>query len=84
MLLPGIGPVTRRELVLGLVNKEGGAHVDERMPLKYKLLIESKFIQFKINEINLGPLSIARLVAGKCGVELLDSLDRDFPPPTLA
>jgi len=84
MFLPGIGPVTRKELVLGLANKEGGAHVDERMPVKYKLLIQSKFIHFKINEIDLGPLNIARLVAGKCGVELLDCLDRNFPVPDAA
>lgn len=79
MLLPGIGRVMRKELVLGLANKEGGAHVDERMPAKYRLLMESKFINFKINEINLGPLNIARLVAGRCGVELLNCLDRNFP-----
>jgi hypothetical protein len=79
MFLPGIGPVTRRELVLGLANKEGGAHVDDRMPVKYKLLLGSKFVQFKINQIDLGPLNMARLVAGRCGVELLDCLDRNFP-----
>jgi hypothetical protein len=85
MLLPGIGPVTRKELVLGLTNKEGGAHVDaERMPAKYNLLMGSKFVQFRINEINLGPLNIARLVAGKCGVELLDCLDKNFPVPNAA
>lgn len=39
MFLPGIGPVTRRELVPGLANKEGGAHVDAEMPRKYKLLM---------------------------------------------
>lgn len=81
MSLPGIGPITRRELILGLANKEGGAHVDADMPARYKLLLGSKFVQFKINDIDVGPLNIARLVGGRCGVELLDCLDRSFPVP---
>ena len=79
MVLPGIGPVTRRELVRGLADKEGGTHVDDEIPLKYRLLMESKFLQIKINQTNLGPLNVTRLVAGKCGVEMLDCLDRNFP-----
>jgi hypothetical protein len=79
MALPGLGPFGRRELILGLANKEGGAHVDAHITKRYKLLLESKFVQFKINDIDLGPLNISRLVAGKCGVELLDCLDRNFP-----
>jgi hypothetical protein len=80
MVLPGIGPITRKELILGLTNKEGGAHVDVDMPKKYQLLLKSHFVQFKINDIDLGPLNVSRLVAGKCGVELLDCLDKTFPP----
>lgn len=79
MMLPGIGPVTRREVILGLSNKEGGAHVDADIPEKYKNLLASKFFCFKINDLDLGPLRLSRLVAGRAGVELLDSLDRNFP-----
>jgi hypothetical protein len=79
MALPGLGPFGRRDLVLGLANKEGGAHVDARITKRYKLLLESKFFQYKIGDKDLGPLNISRLVAGKCGVELLDCLDRNFP-----
>jgi len=79
MVLPGIGPVERRELILGLSNKEGGAHVDADITEKYKNLMASKFFNAKINDVDLGAVNISRLVAGKAGVELLDCLERNFP-----
>lgn len=81
MVLPGLGPFFRRELVLGLANKEGGAHVDADIPRRYQMVLESRFVRFKINETDLGPLNISRLVAGKAGVELLDCLGKNFPLP---
>jgi hypothetical protein len=78
MILPGVGPIYRKELILGLVNKEGGAHVDAEISLKYRQLIESRFVQTKINDVEMGAVNISRLVAGKCGVELLDCLNRNF------
>lgn len=81
MVLPGLGPFFRRELVLGLANKEGGAHVDADIPRRYQMVLDSRFVRFKINETDLGPLNISRLVAGKAGVELLDCLDKSFPLP---
>ena len=77
--LPGAGAVLRKELILGLANKEGGAHVDADVSAKYKGLMESKFFNVKINEIDLGAIRVARLVAGRAGIELLDCLDRNFP-----
>jgi hypothetical protein len=79
MVLPALGPFSRRELVLGLANKEGGAHVDADIPERYQLVLDSQFVRFKINEIDVGPLNISRLVAGRAGVELLDCLDKNFP-----
>lgn len=79
MVLPGLGPFARKELILGLTNKEGGAHVDPDITERYKLVLESKFVQFHINDIDVGPLNVSRLVAGKAGVELLDCLDKGFP-----
>lgn len=81
MVLPGIGPFRRRDLILGLANKEGGAHVDADISERYKRVLESKFVYAKINDTNVGALNISRLVAGKAGVELLDCLDKNFPPP---
>jgi hypothetical protein len=79
MMLPSVGPVTRRELFLGLSNKEGGAHVDADISEKYKNLLASKFFSAKINDVDLGAIRISRLVAGRAGVELLDCLNRNYP-----
>lgn len=79
MVLPALGPFFRRELVLGLANKEGGTHVDADIPKRYQMVLDSQFVRAKINDRDLGVLNISRLVAGKAGVELLDSLDKNFP-----
>lgn len=79
MILPGIGAVDPRELVMGLSNKAGGAHVDEDIPEKYKKLMASQFLKIKINDIDLGVVNVSRLVTGRAGVELLDCLEKNFP-----
>jgi hypothetical protein len=79
MVLPALGPFFRRELILGLANKEGGAHVDADIPKRYQMVLESQFVHFKMNDTDLGALNISRLVAGKAGVELLDCLGKNFP-----
>ena len=81
MVLPGIGAVTRKELILGLTNKEGGAHVDADISKKYQLLLQSKFLSIKLNDTEVKPVNVSRLTAGRAGVELLDCLDRNFPIP---
>lgn len=79
MVLPGLGPFFRKELILGLANKEGGAHVDADIPKRYQMVLDSQFVHFKMNDTDLGALNVSRLVAGKAGVELLDCLDKNFP-----
>jgi hypothetical protein len=79
MILPSVGRISRRELILGLSNKEGGAHVDADITEKYQNLLESKFFNIKINDMDPSPVNVSRTVAGKCGVELLDCLERNFP-----
>ena len=81
MVLPGLGPVFRRELILGLANKEGGAHVDPDIPQRYQTVLDSQFFRAVVNNIDLGALRISRLVAGRAGLELLDCLERNFPVP---
>lgn len=79
MVLPGLGPVYRRELALGLANNEGGAHVDPDIPKRYQAVMSSGFVVTGINQNDVTPLNISRLVTGKAGVELLDCLDKNFP-----
>jgi len=78
MLLPGLGPFPRRELILNLADKEG-VHVDANIGKRYQQVLESQFVHVTINKINLGALNVSRLVAGRAGVELLDCLDKSFP-----
>lgn len=77
MVLPGVGPVTRSHLILGLADKEG-AHVDAKLSEGYEAVLKSQFIRFQLNGGD-APLNISRMVVGKCGVELLDCLDKAFP-----
>lgn len=77
MVLPGIGPVIRNHLILDLADKEG-AHVDAKLSEGYEAVLKSQFFRFQLNGAD-APLSISRMVVGKCGVELLDCLDKAFP-----
>jgi hypothetical protein len=63
--IPGVGPMTRKQLILGLANKEGGAHVDADISEKYKNLLASKFFNTKVGDEAITPVKISRLVAGR-------------------
>jgi hypothetical protein len=75
--IPAIGEMSRRELILGLANKEG-AHVDADLSEKYRLLLQSQFFQIKINNCETSILNLSRLLAGSSGAQLLDCLDMAF------
>jgi hypothetical protein len=79
LILPGIGGLSRKEVILGLANKEGGAHVDTDISQKYQQLLASKSLQMGTGT-EVTPLNLSRLMAGQSGVELLDCLKRNFPP----
>jgi hypothetical protein len=78
LILPGIGGLSRKEIVLGLVNKEGGAHVDADMSRRYQQLLNYKAFQVGWSQ-EVTPLNLSRFMAGQAGIELLDCLDRNFP-----
>lgn len=78
-ILPALGGVSRRELVLGLANKEGGAHVDPNISRRYQLHLASRPLHIGYNKQEVTPLNISRFMTGQAGVELLDCLDRNFP-----
>jgi hypothetical protein len=76
MALPGIDPVVRRDLVLNLADKEA-AHVDAKISEGYQKMLRGQFFKFQFNNQD-AALNISRMVVGKCGVELLDCLDKSF------
>ena len=77
-IIPGPTSLTRREVILGLANKEG-AHVDAEVSDKYGRLIDNQFLGITVNNVNLGPLNISRLLAGGCGMQIVDCLHKHFP-----
>jgi len=48
----------RREITLGLANKEGGAHVDADISAKYKRLLASDFVRLTIDGKDMPPLKM--------------------------
>jgi len=81
LIIPGFGGYSRREIVLGLANKEGGAHVDLGVSKRYQGLLD-----YKSFRLGFGPLSdvtavnLSRFMVGQAGVEMLEWLARNFPP----
>ena len=78
LILPGLGGFSRKEIVFGLADKEGGAHVDLNMTERYKKLLECKSFQIGWNKEGVTPLNLSRFMTGQAGLELLKFLDRNF------
>jgi hypothetical protein len=78
LVVPGGTPPSRKDIILGVANKEG-AHVDDDMPRNYRLMLQSKSLRIKINDTEHEPVNITRYVCGTAGVELLDCLQRNLP-----
>lgn len=80
--VPGCEPLSRKEVVLGVANKEG-AHVDEEMSDNYRRVLESEPIRFLDGDTVLGPVNVTRFTVGQAGIEIVDMLDRAFPIPEI-
>jgi hypothetical protein len=50
----------------------------------YRRLLAREFFTVKVDGKDLKAISVGRLVAGRAGVELLDCLERAFPPRKLS
>ena len=77
LVVPGGMPLSRRDIILGIANKEG-AHVDDDMPRNYRIMLQSKSLRIKINEGEYEPVNLTKYVCGTAGVELLDCLERNL------
>ena len=78
LVVPGGTPLSRKDIILGIANKEG-AHVDDNMPRNYRIMLQSKSLQIKINDTEYEQVNITKYVCGTAGVELLDCLERNLP-----
>ena len=77
LVVPGGTPLTRKDIILGITNKEG-AHVDDDMPRNYRIMLQSKSLSVKINGGEYEQVNITKYVCGTAGVELLDCLERNL------
>lgn len=73
LIIPSSGGYSRKEVVLGLAHKEGGAHVDLDVTRKYQQLLDYKAYILQTTAVNL-----SRMMVGQAGVEMLECLKRNF------
>lgn len=73
LIMPGCPPLSHRDIVFGMANKES-AHVDDDMPPAYRSVVESKAIQVKVGDSEVQVINVTRLVCGSAGLELLECL----------
>jgi hypothetical protein len=68
---------SKKEVVLDVANKDGGAHVDPEVPSRHAAASEPPLI-FGLNENAVRP-NLARSTVAQAGNELLDYIERHFP-----
>jgi hypothetical protein len=81
LVLPGLGGISRKEIVLGLADKEGGAHVDVNLSARYRQLLASKQLQLGWGKEEVTPVNLSRYMTAQAAVELVDCLNKNFPSP---
>jgi len=70
----------RKQVVLILANKEGGAHLDENEDPDYRRLMTDSPLSFAVSGVRLDTPDLARFLTAQSGVEILDCLKRNFFP----
>jgi hypothetical protein len=80
LIITGAGGFSRKELVLGIANKEGGAHIDLDVSKRYQALLDYKSFQIGWGQPECMPVNVSRMVVGHAGVEMLECLSRNFFP----
>lgn len=69
---------TRRQVILILANKEGGAHVDSEIDHAYAILLTDQPLHFEFEGIAVETPDLARFLTAQSGVEMLECLKRNF------
>lgn len=70
---------TRRQLLLTLANKEGGAHVDTSLPAAYEKFVLDSPLKFAVNGVMTDTVNLARFAAVQSAAQMKDCLERHFP-----
>lgn len=75
-LIIGTVRSSKKDVVLDVANKDGGAHVDPNIPLRHAAASEPPFA-VGVNENFVRP-NLARVTVAQAGNEMLDYLERHF------
>jgi hypothetical protein len=70
----------RKQVVLVLADKEGGAHVDEHQDPDYLRLLTDLPLSFTVSGFQVKTPDLARFLTAQSGVEMLECLKRNFFP----
>jgi hypothetical protein len=70
----------RKDIILILANKEGGAHVDEDLDRDYERLMNDSPLSFGVSGVRLDTPDLARFLTAQSGAEMLECLKRNFFP----
>jgi hypothetical protein len=68
---------SKKQVVLDVANKDGGAHVDEEVPVRHAAASKPP-VAFGVNRNPIRP-NLARSTVAQAGNELLDFIERHFP-----
>lgn len=71
---------TRKQVVLILANREGGAHVDPNEDPDYSRLLTDQPLAFVFSGVPIETPDLARFLTAQSGAELLECLKRNFFP----
>lgn len=70
---------TRKDLILTLANKEGGAHVDTNLPPEFEKYVLESPLKFMVNNILTDTVNLASYAAVEAGVQMIHCLESNFP-----
>lgn len=73
-------PYRRKQIVLILADKEGGAHLEENEDPDYAWLLTSLPLSFAVSGLQVETPDLARFLTAQSGVEMLECLRRNFSP----
>lgn len=69
---------TRKQVILILANKEGGAHVDSEIDPAYAILLTDQPLHFQFDGIDVQTPDLAKFLAAQSGTEVLECLKHNF------
>lgn len=69
---------SRKQVILILANKEGGAHVDSEIDPAYATLLTDQPLNFEFDGIPIKTPDLAKFLTAQSGVEMLECLKHNF------